>query len=83
MLYKNMSKQHRINLLKKVIREENHFHEEESYWKKHLSHRVFQVYSALSEAELYNIYMYFLAEYESAQLNPVEFENTWAIENGY
>jgi hypothetical protein len=27
--------------------------------------------------------MYFLAEYESAQLNPVEFENTWAIENGY
>lgn len=51
--------------------------------KKHLSHRVFQVYSALSKAELYNIYMYFLAEYESAQLNPVEFENTWAIENGY
>lgn len=41
MLYKDMSKQHRINLLKKVIREENHFHEEESYWKKHLSHRVF------------------------------------------
>lgn len=31
MLYKDMSKQHRINLLKKVIREENHFYEEESY----------------------------------------------------
>lgn len=27
--------------------------------------------------------VYFLAEYESAQSNPVEFENTWAIENGY
>lgn len=79
-----MSKQHRINLLKKVIREDNLFEEEKFYWKEHLSHRVFQVYSALNEAELKNIYMHFLYDYEHFQTDPDDYYcDTWAEDNGY